>query len=594
MKGGLNMNVYKKRFIKRYLKKAFLIVLFLTLLVLVDKMNSIHALFITKDFLSNQFTITDTYTDNFIVNYKDSNDVITELGRDTQTHFVNDVVSIDNPTFVNVSGYVLESVKVDGVDSNIGNTFTQTSSPMNIVYTYVTESYNITYSGDTSDFTYSNSATTIESGQNYTSTITYNTGRDLDSVIITMDGVDISNSYNRTNNTITINNVSGDIDINITTKVKSYSITYTGNNYTSSNNATTVDHGNSFTTTITANYNYTITGATVRMGGVNITNSVVNNRTITITSVTGDIEISVTTQNNGCLAEGTKITLYNGTKKNIENIGYNDLLKVWNHDLGRYGYAYPAWIEKAGTADQYTKITFDDGNELKVISSHSVFCKRLNKYVDIRSGELQVGDEVVNLQNGISYVKVTNIEEVNESINYYHVITTRYFNLIANNILTTYEIYENVSNFMGFDEQLKWQNTEIVRSDMYTYDNFTYLDKYLFKCFRLEETKYLVDTGLVTLSEFADLFQNYLMNNNRKLPPIKNELGNRMWMVTTSDNTDLCNRDYLLEEGSTYMIPNPENEENFLYWYNHSDNKNYNPGEEIEVDSSMYLEAIYE
>ena len=36
------------------------------------------------------------------------------------------------------------------------------------------------------------------------------------------------------------------------------------------------------------------------------------------------------------------------------------------------------------------------------------------------------------------------------------------------------------------------------------------------------------------------------------------------------------------------------NEENFLYWYNHSDNKYYNPGDEIEVDSSMYLEAIYE
>ena len=147
---------------------------------------------------------------------------------------------------------------------------------------------------------------------------------------------------------------------------------------------------------------------------------------------------------------------------------------------------------------------------------------------------------------------------------------------------------------MGFDENLKWQNTEIVRSDMYTYDNFTYLDKYLFKSFRLEETKYLIETGLVTPEEFEDLFNNYLMDNDKKVIPPRDGEGHYLWMVTTSDDENPNDTVHQMVEGSTYIVPTPNNEENFLYWYNHSDNKTYSPGDEIEVDSSMYLEAIYE
>ena len=269
-------------------------------------------------------------------------------------------------------------------------------------------------------------------------------------------------------------------------------------------------------------------------------------------------------------------------------------MKVWNHDTGTFGYEYAGWIEQEGIATEYTKVTFNDGTELKVVGNHSVFSRTLNKYVDVNSDEFNIGDEVVSISDGISYVRVTNIEHIQEEVRYYHVISTRYFNLITNNILTTYEIYNNVSNFMGFDENLKWQNTEIVRSDMYTYDDFTYLTKYLFKVFRLEETKYLIETGLVTTEEFEDLFTNYLMDNDKKVNPPTNEEGKYLWMVTTSDDENPSDIAHQMVEDSIYTVPTPINEENFLYWYNHSDNKTYNPGYEIEVDSSMYLEAIYE
>ena len=147
---------------------------------------------------------------------------------------------------------------------------------------------------------------------------------------------------------------------------------------------------------------------------------------------------------------------------------------------------------------------------------------------------------------------------------------------------------------MDFGNNLKWKNTDVVRSDMFTYDDFTYLDKYLFKVFRLEETKYLLNTGLVTQEQFNDLYNNYLMDNDKKVIPPKNDEGKYLWMVTTSDDNNPDDISHQMVEDSTYIVPTPNNNNNFKYWYNHSDNKTYQPGDTIIVDSSMYLEAIYD
>ena len=423
----------------------------------------------------------------------------------------------------------------------------------------------------------------------------------LDSITINgTESYNIGDTYTQPNNDLTIVYTYRD--------KRTYNVSYSGstNNYTHTGGNTVLE-GNTYTTRISiSNNGLSLSSITIRMNniplteGVDYTYSQPSNRNydITIPNVSGNIQIDIQLRQGGgggpCLAEGTKVLLWNGTTKNIEDIKYNDLLKVWNHDTGSFGYEYAGWIEKEGTTNEYTKVTFSDGSELKVIGNHSVFSKRLNKYVDVNSDDLKVGDKVVSIKNGISYVKVTSIEKVQEEINYYHVISTRYFNLITNNILTTYEIYNNVSNFMGFGNNLKWQNTEIVRSDMFTYDDFTYLDKYLFKVFRLEETKYLLNTGLVTQEQFNDLYNNYLMDNDKKVIPPKNDEGKYLWMVTTSDDNNPDDISHQMVEDSTYIVPTPNNNNNFKYWYNHSDNKTYQPGDTIIVDSSMYLEAIYD
>ncbi len=576
------------------MRKIFKTFLFLFIGILSLFMNSkVYAYMVSSNTLSNSFTTAPLYTDTFIVNLEDDSGNITEIGREEKKYFENRNVEISNPTFVDVSNYELQSITINGSGSyNIGDSFVQTPNNTTIVYTYKNTIYSISYTGDTSNYTYSNTNLSVISNQSYTTNITPNTGRDIDTVTVTMDGVDISNKYS--NNTLNIESVTGNVEINVTTKTKVYTITYSDGNYSHSNNATTIEHGSSFTTNITATGNGIISGVTVTMGGTDITNTAVsNNNTITINNVTGDIDITVRVTPT-CLVEGTNITMYDGTTKRIEDVRYNDLIKVWNHDTGSFGFEYAGWIEKSGTASSYTKITFSDGTVLKIVGGHSLFSKRLNKYVDVLSGDLKVGDEVVKLKDDIKYVKIKSIETVNEEVKYYHVISTRYFNIIANDILTTYEIFDNISNFMDFGQNLKWKNTKVVRSDMYTYKDFNYLPRYIYKAFRLEETKYLVNNNLVSLEQLKYLFNNYLTNNDKLLIPPTNSSGKRLWMVTTSDDSDLSNKKYQLEEGSIYVVPEPKKKDKFVNWYNHSDNKYYNPGDKIEVYSGMHLTAIYE
>ena len=110
---------------------------------------------------------------------------------------------------------------------------------------------------------------------------------------------------------------------------------------------------------------------------------------------------------------------------------------------------------------------------------------------------------------------------------------------------------------------------------------------------KLEDFGYAVEQGYITQEALASIVNTYMRHDEYKVMPPKDEFGNYLWMVTTSDDINPSDPTHQIVEGTYYLVPTPNNEENFLYWYNHSDNKVYYPGDEIEVDSSMYLEAIY-
>ena len=142
--------------------------------------------------------------------------------------------------------------------------------------------------------TLSNSAVQVEYGDSYTATVTPESGKTLDSIVVTMGGADITSTA-VSGGAISIPKVTGAVTITAAASVPSvaYSVVLNLTNAASSNAATSVVEGAAYTTTLSPTGTYKKLGAiTVTMGGVDISASAVSGSMVTIASVTGNITIT--------------------------------------------------------------------------------------------------------------------------------------------------------------------------------------------------------------------------------------------------------------------------------------------------------------
>lgn len=378
-----------------------------------------------------------------------------------------------------------------------------------------------------------------------------------------------------------------------------FNVTNSLSNMTS-NGASTANIGTTYTATLSANNNYSLPdNITVTMNG-NALNAgggytySTSSGQVSIPNVSGDISISGSATRNICLVEGTKVKLANGNYKNIEDIGYHDLLQVYNYDNGSITKEYPIWIENEGTIDEYQLTEFSDGSYLKTVGYHGIYSNTHKQFISVDDLDaFKVGTEVIKIDDlGNRYiVSVRKISYIKEKVNYYHVVSTRYYNIIANDFLTT-DGTVILSNLYGFDEDIRWGKHSV--SDGYTYDELNIMPYYMYIGLRAKEAKYLNNYGLN-----LDTFKKYLILNqlNDKMlkKPDTNLTGNRVWMVTTSDDivTNFNINSYLHEEGSVYTLKNPTIKKGFKYWYNTGDNNYYKPGDKVKIWHGTHFDAIY-
>jgi len=349
----------------------------------------------------------------------------------------------------------------------------------------------------------------------------------------------------------------------------------------SSNGASTVNRGATYQATITADNNYTLPDdLTITMGGQTVQKGnngyTFSNGTLRVFNVTGDLVISGSATQNTCLVAGTLIKTINGDKK-IEDITYSDLLLVYNHISGKTTYEYPIWIEEGKKSNSYKKITFSDKTELKIVNSHSLFDANKKRYVDANK-ELTIGDEVYKLKNNkLVKVKVVKIESINEEVEYYNIVSTYFYNLFANSLLTT-DTTSSISNIYGFkDNAIYGEGFNKINNGLkLEYEDISVIPYYLYKGLNLENALVLVNNGLD-----IDFLSNFTLNNTKK--PI-NKNGYNYWHLNVN------NKSYLLKEGTIYRLPKIKN---IKAYYNTSDNNYYYPGDTIVINHGIYLESIY-
>lgn len=338
---------------------------------------------------------------------------------------------------------------------------------------------------------------------------------------------------------------------------------------------------------------YWFTGRTARTGSWNL-----------YIPAEGDFKLTMiadqSSTGGGCLVKGTKILLANGISKKIEDVNYDDLLLVWDYELGKYTYQYPIWIEKAMPIDKYTRITFSDGSIIDVAINHGFYSYDLNLFVDVKDTKnFKVGTTVAKLNDNyeLEKVKVKKIETIYEETIYYHIVSTRFYNVIANNILTTDDVVF-VSNLYGFENNATWPNTRnelLKKTYLYSYKEFeSFLPYYMYKGLRVEEGAILRD--YINLEEFKYYLLTNQVNKDILSNPITNIKGKNIWMVTNSDDNILpFNKSkFMIEEGNYYKLPKPKKEKKFLYWYNTSNGQKYRIGDNIQIWHGTHFIAIYD
>jgi hypothetical protein len=154
-------------------------------------------------------------------------------------------------------------------------------------------------------------------------------------------------------------------------------------------------------------------------------------------------------QSDYCFAKGTLITLADGTTKPVEQITYADRIMTWDLDNARFTHSRPMWIKKAETADWYSRYTFSDGTELKLVATHRIFNKQAGKFTSpvnailqkyLTGNNLPVKDETpvgtVSFNSAGEEVTLVSKEHVWETVEHYSLIVDYHMNTFANGIMT--------------------------------------------------------------------------------------------------------------------------------------------------------------
>ena len=522
----------------------------------------------------NTYTIsgntTDTYT--FYIRVKDT------------ARFASEHQSINlyfNPTEQARTSMGVVAIKVD-VDPTI--TDTEPPTIQNVTATFLAEKGNVEISYEGSDNlgishyvieTYKidgNTEQLISTNQTLADENTYNiTGLEDGTYYFKVQAIDTS-------------------DLTSTSQSPQYDFRWTMNvtvtiNNGGPNTTTTIDYGKTYTTTITANANRVLpTTLTITMGNETLDNSKYtysnNTGALSVPNVTGDLVINGSAPQGGCVIEGTKVKLANGKEKNVEKINYDDLLLVWNYETGKTTKEYPIWIENAKESETYTEIKFSDNTKIKVVGSHAFFSVDYNQFISYNDQEkFHIGTNILKLTKNkkLKKVQVTGIEQKQEKVKYYFIASTRYYNIISNNFITT-DGYTEITNLYPFDENISWPSDRQIKEIDYSYLK-DILPYYMYKGFRAGELAILLENNKITIDEFKEYLITNILNPQMLKNPFKQN-DHRIWPVS------LDKKKKWIEEGKYYTLPK-END-----WYSTAENKIYKAGEKVRVWTGMHFEKI--
>lgn len=217
-----------------------------------------------------------------------------------------------------------------------------------------------------------------------------------------------------------------------------------------------------------------------------------------------------------CVAEGTLITLADGTQVPVETLTGDEMLLVWNMQTGMYDSSRILFIDQ-DPAQIYKVINlgFSDGTTVKVISEHGFWDYDLNQYVYLRQDAAKYIGHWFN--KGDTRVQLTNVEVRDEYTVAYSPVTYGHLCYYVNGMLSMPGGIEGLFNIFDVDADTMTVNAEAMAQDIETYGLFTYeefaeilpVSQDVFNAFNGQYLKIAIGKGLISVERLEDLVNRY-------------------------------------------------------------------------------------
>lgn len=215
-----------------------------------------------------------------------------------------------------------------------------------------------------------------------------------------------------------------------------------------------------------------------------------------------------------CVAEGTLITLADGTKKKVEDLTLSDKLLIFNHETGKYDVASINFIENDGRkVYDIINLKFSNGVTSRVIDEHGYFDLDLNKYVYIRENTYKqyIGHRFYS-EDGV--VTLVDAFMTTERTGCYSLVTSYHLNYFTDGVLSMPGGISGLFNIFEYDEDLKFNQEDmklaIEEFGLFEYEDFAdYVSKEEFDSYPTKYLKISMGRGLMTWEDIEYLIARY-------------------------------------------------------------------------------------
>ncbi len=172
-----------------------------------------------------------------------------------------------------------------------------------------------------------------------------------------------------------------------------------------------------------------------------------------------------------CIADGTMVTLANGSHVAVEDLKGTEELMVWDMMNGKYSSAPIFFVSKNPTkVYEIIELIFSDGTAVKVVDEHAFFDVDEQKYVFITNeAEKYVGH---TFNKGNTNVKLLRVNIYDEYVTAYSLVTKGHLCYYANGLLSMPGNAEGLVNIFNI-ENMKY-NEEMMSQDIKAYGVYSY------------------------------------------------------------------------------------------------------------------------